>query len=387
MLVLMAPGQGAQTPGVLTPWLSVPGSQDAVKDWSVASGVDLLWAGVAASAEEIRDTAIAQPLLVATGALAIGALPAVAPTVVVGHSVGELTAAVAARALTDVDGVQLAAARGRAMSKAARERDSGMTAILGGDPSVVTAHVQRLGLLIANFNGEGQLVAAGPLEALAQLAADPPDGARLRPLAVAGAFHTPLMASAQAQFANDVAQTTFTDPVVPIVSNLDGALVTSAHELSARLVEQVCASVRFDRCLRALRSLGITAVIELPPAGTLSGLIRRALPDVEVLALRTPDDLPAALDLAARSATTGSEPEPPLRLVVAPHSGTVNLVALEAGARVQPGTPMGTIRAPRTSAPVRASVGGVLTEWLVRDGDLVRSGQPVALLEPDEGQP
>ena len=384
MLALLAPGQGAQTPGFLDPWLSLPGAPEALTEWSVMSGVDLRWAGVAANADEIRDTAIAQPLLVAAGALAIKALDAVAPAVTVGHSVGELTAAIAARALTPGAGVTLAAARGRAMSKAAGDQGSGMTAILGGDPALVTAHVRRFGLDIANFNGEGQLVAAGPLDALAHLAADPPVGTRLRPLAVAGAFHTKLMASAQAEFANAVAETTIADPTLPIVSNLDGAIVRSGRELSARLLEQVCAPVRFDRCLRTLGSAGVTAAIELPPAGTLSALIRRALPDVEVVALRTPDDLPTAFGLAVRNAPLDAEPEPPLRLVVAPQSGTVNLIALPAGARVTPGTAMGTVRAPRTEAPVSASVSGVLTEWLVHDGDLVRTGQPVALLELDE---
>ncbi|MBL7551314.1 ACP S-malonyltransferase [Frankia sp. AgB1.9] len=303
MLAILAPGQGAQTPGMLHPWLGLPGVTERLRWFSAATGLDLVELGTEATAETIKDTAVAQPLIVASGLLAAEqlGLPGLAGTDlrVAGHSVGEITAAALTGALTPETALVLVALRGRAMAAAAAVTPTGMSALLGGDPDAVVAHLEGLGLTPANRNGAGQIVAAGDLAALARLADEPPAGARVRPLTVAGAFHTHFMASARDTLAAVAPGVVPGAPRLGQVSNADGAVVTDGAEVVARLVSQVANPVRWDLCMATLRELGVKAVIELPPAGTLAGIARRELPGVRILAVKSPDDLAAARELLA----------------------------------------------------------------------------------------
>ncbi|MDL5201370.1 ACP S-malonyltransferase [Streptomyces sp. ALI-76-A] len=306
MLVLVAPGQGAQTPGFLTPWLELPGVRGAVEAWSDAVRLDLIRYGTEGDADEIRDTAVAQPLLVAAGLAAAHTLfadPAELPRrvgAIAGHSVGELTAAALAGVLSDEETVRLVRARGLAMAEAAAVTATGMSALLGGDPEVSVAHLEKLGLTPANVNGAGQIVAAGTLEQLAALSEDKPEGVRkVVPLKVAGAFHTHHMAPAVDALAKAAEALTPADPRLAYVSNRDGRIVATGAEVLERLVGQVANPVRWDLCMETFKERGVTALIEVCPGGTLTGLAKRALPGVRTLALKTPDDLDAARELIA----------------------------------------------------------------------------------------
>ncbi|MFC5203288.1 MULTISPECIES: ACP S-malonyltransferase [Streptomyces] len=303
MLVLVAPGQGAQTPGFLTPWLDLPGAADRLAAWSDAIGLDLAHYGTQADADAIRDTAVAQPLLVAAGLLSAAALGDVrdlAPGAVAGHSVGEITAAAFAGVLDDTAALTLVRTRGLAMAEAAAVTRTGMSALLGGDPETTVPHLEKLGLTPANVNGAGQIVAAGTLEQLAALEADKPDGVRrVVALKVAGAFHTHHMAPAVEALAQAAEDLSPADPWVTYVSNKDGQAVKSGADVLKRLVGQVANPVRWDLCMETFQELGATALIEVCPGGTLTGLAKRALPGVKTLALKTPDDLDAARELLA----------------------------------------------------------------------------------------
>ncbi|WP_376787205.1 ACP S-malonyltransferase [Micromonospora halotolerans] len=303
MLAVLSPGQGSQKPGFLTPWLDLPGAEARLSSWSALAGVDLLHLGTRADADEIKDTARTQPLLVAAALLAAGHLPMEDVGLVAGHSVGELGAAALAGVLTAETAVSLAGVRGREMAAACALEPTGMAAVLGGDPDEVLAALAAHGLHPANRNGAGQIVAAGAVAGLEKLAAEPPARARVIMLKVAGAFHTPYMAPAEAALAEVAAGITPADPARILLSNLDGAPVEHGQELVQRLVRQVTAPVRWDLCMRTLADLGVTGVIELPPAGTLAGLVKRELKGAgapEIVTLNTPDDLPAARDLIAR---------------------------------------------------------------------------------------
>jgi [acyl-carrier-protein] S-malonyltransferase len=300
VLVLVAPGQGAQTPGFLTPWLELPGAADRLAAWSDAIGLDLAHFGTEADADAIRDTAVAQPLLVAAGLLSASALGDVTPGAVAGHSVGEITAAALAGVLEDSAALSLVRTRGLAMAEAAAVTATGMAALLGGDPDVTVPHLEKLGLTPANRNGAGQIVAAGTAEQIEALVADKPEGVRrVVPLKVAGAFHTHHMAPAVDKLAEAAGALDPADPRVAYVSNKDGARVTSGAEVLRRLVGQVANPVRWDLCLETFQELGVTALIEVCPGGTLTGIAKRALPGVKTLALKTPDDLDAARALIA----------------------------------------------------------------------------------------
>jgi [acyl-carrier-protein] S-malonyltransferase len=303
VLVLVAPGQGAQTPGFLTDWLALPGAADRVAAWSDAIGLDLAHFGTKADADEIRDTSVAQPLLVAAGILsaaALGDISDIAPGAVAGHSVGEITAAVFAGVLDDTAALTLVRRRGLAMAEASAVTETGMSALLGGDPEVSVAHLEKLGLTPANVNGAGQIVAAGTMAQLAALSEDKPEGVRkVVPLKVAGAFHTHHMAAAVDSLAEAAKALTPADPKVTYVSNKDGRTVAAGTEVLDRLVGQVANPVRWDLCMETFKELGVTAVIEVCPGGTLTGLAKRALPGVRTLALKTPADLDAARELVA----------------------------------------------------------------------------------------
>ncbi|AZS87531.1 ACP S-malonyltransferase [Streptomyces griseoviridis] len=300
MLVLVAPGQGAQAPGFLTPWLDLPGVEARLRAWSEAIDLDLVHYGTLADADEIRDTAVAQPLLVAAGLVSAAALGDITPGAVAGHSVGEITAAAYAGVFDDAAALALVRKRGLAMAEAATRAETGMSALLGGDPEVTVPHLERLGLTPANVNGAGQIVAAGTLEQLAALAEDKPEGVRrVVPLKVAGAFHTVHMAPAVDTLARAAKELTPGDPRFTYVSNKDGQAVATGTEVLERLAGQVANPVRWDLCMDTFKELGVTALIEVCPGGTLTGLAKRALPGVATLALKTPDDLDAARALIA----------------------------------------------------------------------------------------
>ena len=321
MLAILCPGQGSQTPGFLAPWLELGGAAEHLATLSEAAATDLAAHGTTSDAETIRDTAVAQPLIVAASLLswhllldglgADGDRPA-PPDVVAGHSVGELSAAAVAGVLDDAAAVRLVSERARAMAVAAAARPTGMSAVVGGDAADVLAAIEAAGLHPANVNGGGQVVAAGTLDALARLAAEPPARARVIPLQVAGAFHTPYMASAKDAFAMVVTGWPAADPAVPLLSDLDGRPYPAAdgaphgtgRAVLDRLAEQVVAPVRWDLCQEQLAALGVTAAVELAPAGVLTGLARRTLAGVETVAVKTPADLDAARELVRRHAGT-----------------------------------------------------------------------------------
>ncbi|MDT0413920.1 ACP S-malonyltransferase [Streptomyces sp. DSM 41982] len=312
MLVLVAPGQGAQTPGFLTPWLELPGASERLAGWSETIGLDLVHYGTRADADAIRDTAVAQPLLVAAGLLSAAALAgtledrgapvlgALRPGAVAGHSVGELTAAAFAGVLDSEAALALVRTRGLAMAEAAAVTETGMAALLGGDLATVAPHLEKLGLTPANVNGGGQVVAAGTAAQLAALAEDKPEGVRrVVPLQVAGAFHTAHMAPAVGVLAKAAAGLSPADPAYAYVSNKDGAVVATGGEVLDRLVGQVANPVRWDLCMETFKEQGASALIEVCPGGTLTGLAKRALPGVATLALKSPEDLDAARALVA----------------------------------------------------------------------------------------
>lgn len=285
---------------MLTPWLALPGATDRLELWSKAAGLDLVRLGTTATAEEIVDTAVTQPLVVAAALLAFaeiapGSIPA--DTVVAGHSVGEFAAAAVAGVITADEAVALAAIRGREMAKACALEPTGMSAVLGGDEATVLARLAELDLVPANRNAVGQIVAAGRLEALAELAANPPEKARVRALPVAGAFHTVFMAPAQEAVADAIAQISPSDPIRTLLSNFDGKPVTSGADAIEKLAAQVTRPVRWDLCNETIRAAAVSAVVELPPAGTLVGIAKRELKGTPNLALKTPEDLPALAEL------------------------------------------------------------------------------------------
>ncbi len=298
MLVVLCPGQGSQTPGFLQPWLELDSFASVVSSLSEASGIDIAKHGTESDADTIRDTAVAQPLIVAASiasALELGTgFDAVA-----GHSVGEFAAAALAGILTPDDAIRAVSVRSRAMAAAAALEPTSMAAVLGGEQSVVLERLEQLDLYPANFNGAGQIVAAGSAEAIAALVAEGPAGARVIQLQVAGAFHTRYMESAVAELATFATELATSNPTRRIWSNQGGQEITDGQEYVDLLVGQVASSVRWDACMQSFADAGVTAVLEVSPAGALAGLAKRALPGVEILALKTPDQLDAARELIA----------------------------------------------------------------------------------------
>ena len=303
MLALLAPGQGSQTPGFLSPWLEDPKAAQLISTWSDAIGLDLVRLGTTASADEIRDTANALPLLVAGGLIGATRLfqeDLSAISYVAGHSVGEITAAAIAGVLDQVSALKLVRARGEQMAIAANGSETGMSAVLGGERKVVIAAINSVGLIAANENGGGQIVAAGSLTALAALSENPPEGSRVRALAVSGAFHTSTMAPAVSRLATLATSLTATDPKAPFISNKDGAVIENGREILDRIVGQISGPVRWDLCMETMAKCGVTGVIEVPPAGTLTGLVKRAQGEIETFALKGPEDLSAAAEFIAK---------------------------------------------------------------------------------------
>jgi [acyl-carrier-protein] S-malonyltransferase len=391
VLVIVAPGQGAQTPGFLIPWLAKETFRDRLAWLSAVADMDLAHYGTDADAETIRDTAVAQPLLVASGLLAALELfphPADAFRLVgavAGHSVGELTAAAGARAITAEQAMVLVRERGKAMASAAARTPTSMTAVLGGDRDEVLAKLAEHGLTAANDNGPGQIVAAGTVEQLAAFADDAPARARLIPLSVAGAFHTEHMAPAVDVLGALARSVSTHDPRTPLISNRDGQVVHDGREVVKRIVTQVANPVRWDLCLETMQDLGVTGVLEMPPAGTLTGIAKRALKGVETFALKTPDQLDDARAFCERHGShTELNHNPTWRMLVSPAKGTFRLdTELLEGGTIAPNTRVGAVASSRAETPVEAPYGGTIVEWLVHDGDLVSPGQPLVRLHPE----
>ncbi len=391
VLVIVAPGQGAQTPGFLAPWLEDAVFASRLHWLSTVAGIDLAHHGTVSDADTIRDTRIAQPLLVGTALVTtLELFPH--PTdgfsqvgAVAGHSVGELAAAVGARAISAEQAMVLVRERGNAMAEAAAATPTGMTAILGGDRDEVLAALERHGLTAANDNGPGQVVAAGTLEQLEALKADPPAKARLMPLPVAGAFHTHHMAPAVDHVARLARSVSTHDPRIPLISNRDGQVIHDGREVLKRLVGQIASPVRWDLCLDTMSDLGVTGILEMPPAGTLTGIAKRALKGVETFALKTPDQLDDARAFCVKHGE-GSliDVTPTWRMVVSPAKGTFDIDGEAAGADLlRAGTEIGVVNSLRDRIPVTAPHGGQVVEWLVEDGDPVAPGQPLLRLHPE----
>lgn len=300
MIVYACPGQGSQTPGFLSPWLELDGVADQLAAYSEAAEVDLHTHGTVSDADTIRDTRIAQPLIVAASLIAARALRArtgAAPDGIAGHSVGELAALSEAGVIDDRTAMRLVGVRGRAMADAAAQTPTGMSAVLGGDEAAVLARLAELELTPANYNGGGQIVAAGALPALAALAEEPLRGTRVIPLQVAGAFHTSYMAPAVDALRSAVDGIEPANPTVRLWTNRDGSIVAEGVTALDYLVDQVSSPVRWDLCMASFAENGITGLIELAPAGALTGLAKRGLRGVPTVAVKTPDDLDAAVAL------------------------------------------------------------------------------------------
>ena len=355
MLAIVCPGQGSQAPGLLAPWLELPSVHDRMQWFTTVAGIDLLEHGTESDADTIRDTAIAQPLIVASGLAALLELfpkPSEAFTQVsvgAGHSVGEITAAAGTGVITAEQALVFVRERGRQMAKASA----------------------------------GQVVAAGTLEQLRALAAAPPAKARVIPLQVAGAFHTQHMAPAVDRLAAYARAMTTREAHTKLISNRDGHVVRSGREVLNRLVTQVSSPVRWDLCMQTMLDLGVTGLIEIPPAGTLVGLAKRAMPGVELLAIKGPEDLDAARRMVADH---GDRPDPSAdpewSLVIAPTKGTLSFGSVAVGDQISRGTVLAQVRTADGDVAVTAPHSGWLSQWLVRDGDDVGPGQPVLRLAP-----
>lgn len=390
VLVVVAPGQGAQSPGFLTPWLDVPGVRERLEWLSVVSGIDLIEHGTVSDADTIRDTAVAQPLIVGAGLVTLLSLfphPSVAYASIgagAGHSVGEITAAVGAGVLSAEQAMVFVRERGKEMARASATIETGMTAVLGGDPDQIVARCTELGLTAANMNGAGQIVVAGTMEQLAAFADNPPEGCRVRPLEVAGAFHTEHMGPAVGRLGRLSNAVTTHDPRIRLISNADGDIVHDGRDVLRRLVNQVSNPVRWDLCMQTMGDLGVTAIIEIPPAGTLTGLAKRALPGVQTLAVKTPDDLDAAWALIKEHGTISHlDANPTWRMLVAPGKGIFRRsLDAQPGDNLDPSAIVGSVETLRGATPINAPHGGVVVEWLVEDGDPVSPGQPIIRLHP-----
>jgi len=389
VLAIVCPGQGSQAPGLLAPWLELPTVRDRMAWFTTVAGIDLMGHGTESDADTIRDTAIAQPLIVASGLSALLELfpkPSEAFTKVsvgAGHSVGEITAAAATGVITAEQALVFVRERGRQMAKASAVTPTGMSAVVGGDATEVAAALEAHGLTAANINSAGQVVAAGTLDQLAALAAAPPAKARVIPLQVAGAFHTHHMAPAVDRLAAYARAMTTREAHTRLISNRDGHVVRSGKEVLERLVTQVSSPVRWDLCMQTMLDLGVTGLIEIPPAGTLIGLAKRAMPGVELLAIKGPEDLDAARRMVAEH---GDRPDPASdpewSLVIAPTKGVFSLSSISVGDHVSAGTVLAHVQTAHDDVSITAPHAGWVSQWLVREGDEVAPGQPVLRLAP-----
>ena len=393
MLAIVAPGQGAQTPGFLTPWLSESTFETRLQWLSTVAGIDLVQYGTEADAETIRDTAVAQPLLVAAGLLsALELFPSPAEGfrrtgVAAGHSVGEITAACATGVLTAEQAMVFVRERGLGMAEASAATATSMAAVVRGETDEVLAAIEAAGCTAANNNGVGQIVAAGTLEQLESLKANPPAGARIVSLSVAGAFHTEHMAPGQRRLARLARAISTHDPRMPLLSNADGQVVQTGRDFLTRLVTQITSPVRWDLCMQTMVDLGVTGLLELPPSGTLTGIAKRTMPGVEVFSLNTPDDLASAHDFVSRhsdlEATHSRSANMSWMMVVSPAKGEFTRAeGAEVATDLAANAPIGTVGNLREDIAVHTEHGGQITEWLVETGDIVRPGQPLVRIYP-----
>ena len=306
MIAILCPGQGSQAPGMLDAWLELPAFRQSIESQAAISGIDLIAHGTTSDAETIRNTAIAQPLIVATSVASFAALLSSAGADsaeqlnnagFAGHSVGEVAAAVLSGVLTQEQGISFVTKRGAAMAQAAALEATSMVAIIGGEQSLVEATLRDFDLSPANYNGGGQIVAAGRIADIERFVASQPTGMRVVPIQVAGAFHTEFMRPAVSQLADFAGTLTVSNPHSPLWTNAGGRVVEDGSEYLSLLVQQVSSPVRWDLCMASMIEAGVTAVIELAPAGTLAGLAKRSMPGIEVLAVKTPENLEAALSL------------------------------------------------------------------------------------------
>jgi len=356
---------------------------------STVAGIDLVTHGTESDAETIKDTAIAQPLIVGAGLISLLALfehPADGFRLVAGgagHSVGEITAATAAGVISAEQAMVFVRERGRLMAEASALTPTGMSAVVGGDSDEVAQVLLKHGLVLANNNGGGQVVAAGTADQLRALSADPPTKARVIPLQVAGAFHTDHMAPAVKELGALARAMSTHDSRSRLVSNRDGTVVHSGREVLERLVTQVSRPVRWDLCMETFKDLGVTGLIEIPPAGALANMAKRGLPGVEVLALKSPDQLSEAHRMIREHAQPSQIADTPTwRLLIAPAKGVVSFTHSEPGTDVGPGSVVAAVRTRRDTFNVTAPYGGQVIEWLVEDGDPVSPGQPLLRLHP-----
>lgn len=393
MLAIVAPGQGAQTPGFLAPWLELPTFATRLKWLSTVAGLDLVHYGTEADAETIRDTAIAQPLLVAAGLLAaLELFPSPADgfrrvSVAAGHSVGEITAAGATGVLTGEQAMVFVRERGLGMAEASAAVATTMAAVVRGDRDAVLAAIDAAGCTAANNNGSGQIVAAGTVEQIEALKANPPAGARIMPLSVAGAFHTIHMQPGQDRLAALAPAISTHEPRVALLSNADGEAVPTGREYLKRLVRQITNPVRWDLCMQTMADMGVTGVLELPPAGTLTGIAKRNMDGVEVFNLNSPADLAAARTFVERHSDAEAHHHRAANvswmLATSPVKGDLAIAeGCEVGADVAAGTVVGHVSNTLGDHPIVAEHGGTITEWLVETGDIVRPDQPVVRLYP-----
>lgn len=363
---------------------------------STVTNIDLEHYGTEADAESIRDTAIAQPLLVAAGLLAaLELFPSPAEGfrrvgVAAGHSVGEITAACAVGVLTAEQSMVFVRERGIGMAEASDKLPTTMAAVVRGDRDEVLAAIEAVGATAANNNGAGQIVAAGTVDQIDALRAAPPAGARVVPLSVAGAFHTPHMSRGAQRLSALAGAISTHDPRTPLLSNADGQVVASGREFLGRLVHQVTKPVRWDLCMQTMTDLGVTGLLELPPSGTLTGIAKRNMPGVELFSLNTPDELPAAKEFVSRhsdleAAHHSRSTYVPWLVVVAPAKGEFHRTdAVDEGSLLAAGAPIGEVANLRESIPVTAERGGHVVEWLAEEGDIVSPGQPLVRLHPKQ---
>ncbi len=393
MLAIVAPGQGAQTPGFLAPWLELPTFATRLAWLSTVANIDLAHHGTESDADTIRDTAVAQPLLVAAGLLAaLELFPSPADGfrrtgVVAGHSVGEITAAAAVGVLTGEQAMVLVRERGLGMAEASALAPTTMAAVVRGNADEVLAAIEAAGCTPANNNGSGQIVAAGTVEQVEALKANPPKGARVVPLSVAGAFHTEHMQVGQERLARLAPAISTHDPRVTLLSNADGQAVASGRDCLARLVAQITRPVRWDLCLSTMAQMGVTGLLELPPAGTLTGIAKRNLSGVEVFALNTPDQLAEARLFVDRHSDVEAHHSRAANvswtMAVSPAKGELTVAdAAAQDADVTSGGLLGSVHNTLGDHAVVAEHGGRIVEWLVESGDIVRPGQPLVRLYP-----
>lgn len=393
VFAIVAPGQGSQTPGFLKPWLELPSFATRLEWLGAVAGMDLAHYGTEADAETIRDTAVAQPLLVAAGMLsALELFPTPGEGfrkvgMAAGHSVGEITVAAGAGIMSAEAAMVFVRERGKGMAEASAARPTSMTAVVAGDRDEVLAAIEAQGLTAANNNGSGQIVAAGTVEQLQALADNPPARARLVPLSVAGAFHTVHMQPAVDRLELLSRAISTRDARTKLLSNADGQVVHDGREYLQRLVRQVSNPVRWDLCMDTMRELGVTGILELPPAGTLTGIAKRNIKGVELFNLNTPDQLDEAREFVERHAAEEGEGDlsvtPTWRLVVSPAKGSFKRAAgVEEGQLLPPGASLGQVTNLREAITIVAPYGGTVTEWLVEDQDPVNPGQPLVRLHP-----